>query len=146
MRKIRIALTVEVVALAVLLALIVVGCTVPQYSTNPDGSTNVVQTVDPRLTTAIETSKAVNAATVPVNPYAPFIDWGLGVLAAGAALVAKYKNDQNAQHALLLKTVVQGVENAGNAEVKAAIKSQATAIGVEGDLSTKVQAINSGLI
>lgn len=113
----------------------------PATPTTP-ASTNWI--VDPRLATGLATAGAVNAATAAVNPYSPAIEIGLGAIAALAAWVAKSKNDKATQAALLLKTVIQGVENSGAVEVKQAIQAQATAVGVEGALGTIVQAVNSG--
>jgi len=128
------------------LSAVLIGCTSTKVSETPPGSgnysTNYV--VDPRLVTAIETAKAVNDATKPVNPFSGAVEIGLGAVAALAAWFAKRKNDQANQQALLLKTVVQGVENAGNAEVKAAIQKHAVNVGVEGKLGDAVSKVNSG--
>ena len=117
--------------------------TPPTVPGNPP-STNWI--VDPKLTTALVTAGAINTATAPVNPLSPAVDIGLAAIAALAAWVAKRKNDQAAQSALLLKTVVQGVENAANPAVKAAIQAHAGVIGVEGELGTTVAKVNSGLL
>jgi len=129
------------------LSVALIGCTSTKVTETPPGSGNYATNyvVDPRLVTAIETAKAVNDATAPVNPFSGAVEIGLGAVAALAAWFAKRKNDQANQHALLLKTVVQGVENAGNSEVKATIQKHAVNIGVEGDLSSAVAKINSGL-
>lgn len=102
--------------------------------------------VSPKLTTALDTVGSINAVTAPVNPYSPIIDIGLGGIAAIAAWVAKRKNDAAAQQALLLKTVIQGVENANLPAVKTAIQTQAVAIGVEGSLGNTVSKVNSGIL
>ncbi len=136
------------ILLACGLMLVIVGCTTAEVKQNPDPTqpplTNWV--VDPKLTTGLQTAGAINAATSPVNPFSPAIDIGLGAVAALAAWVAKRKNDAAAQKGLLLKTVIQGVENAANSEVKDTIRKQAIAIGVEGDLSTTVQKVNNGAL
>jgi len=130
------------------LLLVIVGCTTAEVKPNPDPTqpplTNWI--VDPKLTTGLATAGAVNAATAAVNPFSPAVEIGLGAIAALAAWVAKRKNDAAAQKGLLLKTVIQGVENSGSAEVKGIIQKQAIAIGVEGELSTTVQKVNSGAL
>lgn len=129
------------------LALFITACTTakitPATPTSP-ATTNYV--VAPNLITALETAHAVNAATAAVDPFSPAVEIGLGAIAALATWVAKRKNDKASQQALMLKTVIQGVENADNAEVKTAIQTQATAVGVEGALGTTVQGVNSGLL
>lgn len=125
---------------------IIVGCTTTEVKETAPGSgvysTNVV--VDPKFETALTTVKAVNTATAPLNPFSPLVEITLGAIAAGATWFAKRKNDQNAQNALLLKTVIQGVENAATPAVKQAIQDHASRIGVEGELGTTVQQVNSG--
>jgi hypothetical protein len=128
-----------------LIAIGIIGCTVAKVT--PATSTTPAFTEyspDPRLTNALATAGAINSVTAPVNPYSFPIQVGLGAVAAIAAWVAKNKTDKANQQALLLKTVIQGVENAAQPAVKEAIKSQASAIGVEGELSTTVQKVNSG--
>lgn len=136
----------KLVMLAMMLALIVVGCTttrdVPTYTEVPPGSGNVVTStvpqtvVDPRLEAAIAAIRAGNAATAPVNPWASLIDYFLVGVSGIATLIAARKN-------ALLKTVIKGVENAGDAAdpVKASIRNLATATGQEGALGRIVQKI-----
>jgi len=138
--------------LAFLLALII-GCTTekvtpakPATPTSPATPAVTNWIVDPRLDATLTTVGAVNQATAPVNPFSPVVTIALGAAAALASWFAKRKNDQAAQSELLFKTVVQGVENAANPAVKAAIQAHAGIIGVEGELGTAVQKINNGSI
>lgn len=131
---------------ACLTFLILSGCTAPQVVHNPDGTTSTNAIVHPNLTTALTTAEAVNTATAPVNPWSPVVSIVLAAAASVATFVAKRKNDQANESALIAKTIIQGVENSGHPETKAAIKTQATAIGIEGKLGTLVQAVNSGVV
>jgi hypothetical protein len=132
--------------IVIIIAIVITACTTQKVTppTAPGGHPTTNWVVDPKLETALITARAVNDASAPANPFAPAVDIGLGAIAALAAWVAKRKNDQAAQSALLLKTVVQGVENAANPAVKAAIQAHAGIIGVEGELGTAVQKINNG--
>lgn len=137
--------------LALGLALVLIGCTTqkitpakPATPTSPAEPAVTNYIVDPRFDSALTTIGAVNTATAPVNPFSPVVEIALGAAAALAAWFAKRKNDQAAESALLFKTVVQGVENAANPDVKAAIQAHAGIIGVEGELGTAVQKINNG--
>lgn len=129
---------------SVALIAVVTACTTAKVTpanpaTGTPATTNYV--VDPRFTQVIDTAKGVVAVTAPVNPYAGLIDLGLGSAAAIAAWFAARKNTQAAQSALLAKTVIQGVENSGSADAKAAIEKHATAMGVQGALSDLVYTI-----
>lgn len=132
----------------IIIVLLLVGCVSARKYESPPGSGQYTNdyVVDPRLVTAIETAKATNTATAPINPYYPAVEIGLGAIAAIASWVAKRKNDEAASNASLLKTVVQGVEQADNAQVKTAIRDHAVRVGVEGDLNTAVAKITSGQI
>lgn len=141
--KTKIGLTIIASCLAFL---IISGCTTPQVATNPDGSTSTNSVVDPRLATAILTAKAVNQATVPVNPAVTLIDLGLGAVAVGAGWFAKRKNDKAAASELLLKTVIQAIETLDDQKVKDAISEHAVNVGVEGKLNTAVKQVGSGII
>lgn len=126
--------------------LLITACTVPVVVKNPDGSSSTNIVVDPKLTAGLATAGAVNTVTAPVNPFSPAIEIGLSAAGLLAAWIAKRKNDKANQQALLLKTVIQGVENSGSTEAKAAIQAHAATIGVEGELGTTVQGVNSGLL
>jgi hypothetical protein len=126
--------------------LLITACTTAQYTRNPDGTTSTSYAVDPKLTAGLATAGAVNSVTAAVNPYSPAVEIGLTTITALAAWVAKRKTDKANQQSLLLKTVIQGVENGADSKVKAAIQAQATAVGVEGELGTTVQKINSGIL
>ena len=129
-------------------ALLLVGCTTTKVDETPPGSghytTNTI--VSPKLEAVLTTAGAVNTATAPVNPFSPLITIGLAAITAGASWFAKYKNDKANSSALLLRTVVQGVENSGSAEAKKAIETHAINLGVEGDLGQTVRHINSGVL
>jgi hypothetical protein len=127
-----------------ILAALITACTVPQVVTHSDGTSETNHVVDPKLTTAITTGRAVNIATAPVNPYSPLVEIGLGLAAATAGWMAKRKNDKAAANELLLRTVVQAIDNLDDAKVKEAIQSHASNIGVEGELNTAVQKIGTG--
>lgn len=139
--------TKVILALATV-AIILAACTTTKVSENPPGSgnysTNVI--VDPRLSGTIDTIKAVNDATAGVNPWNVPINLGLGLVASIAAWVAKKKNDDLANKALLLKTLIQSVDAQDNQGVKDAIQNHATKIGVEGELNQVVKQVGSGIL
>jgi hypothetical protein len=137
------------ISLLLVITLFVPSCTVSKPVTQPDGSVKEVHSVDPRLSTAIDTGRAVNAATAPMNPYSPLVEIGLGLTAALAGWVAKRKNDKAAANELLAKTLVQAINNLDDDKaeiVKPAIKDHAVSLGVEGDLSQFVKRVESGSI
>lgn len=124
-----------------------VACTVPQVTTNPDGSTSTNHVVDPKLSTGLLVARAANAASAPTNPSAPITELILGATAVGAGWFAKRKNDKAAANELLLKTLVQAVNTLDDGQkTKDAVQAHATRIGVEGELNTFVQKVESGLI
>lgn len=132
---------------ALVCALVVLaGCTTPQRTETPPGSgnysTNYV--TDPRVATTIETIRAVNEATKPVNPFSGLVEIGLGTATLLAAWFAKRKNDQLAQSKQLLTTVIQGVDQANNDTVKSTIQAHASKVGVEGTLSQAVAKVGNG--
>lgn len=141
--KMKLRSLISIVALSV----VIIGCTTTKRTETPPGSgnyqTNAI--VDPRFESTISTIGAVNSATAGVNPFSPLISIGLGAATAIATWFAKRKNDQAAQSNLLLRTVVQGVEQSGSSEVKSAIEKHASRIGVEGSLGPTVAKINAGL-
>lgn len=125
---------------------VLAGCTTPQRTETPPGSgnysTNYV--TDPRVATTIETIRAVNEATKPVNPFSGLVEIGLGTATLLAAWFAKRKNDQLAQSKQLLTTVIQGVDQANNDTVKSTIQAHASKVGVEGTLSQAVAKVGNG--
>ena len=126
------------------LGLLITACTTAKVTpanptTGAPASTNYV--VNPKLTSTLDTVGSVVDVTAPVDPYAGLIKLGLGAIAAGATWFAARKNSQAAQSALLTKTVIQGVEASGNADVKAAIEKHATLVGVQGALSDAVYTV-----
>jgi flagellar hook-basal body complex protein FliE len=145
----RILISLGIMA-ACLAFLVVTGCTVPEARvvTLPDGTTvtNVVHAVDPRLTTGLAIGSAANAASAPSNPTSPLIEIGLGAIAAGAAWVAKRKNDKAAANEQLLKVVIQAIDALDNDETKTAIQTHASRVGVEGELHDVVKKVGSGTI
>lgn len=130
------------------LAICFAGCTTTKVTETPPGSGNFQtnSAVDPKFTSTLETIGAINEASKPVNPFSGLVSIGLATAAAIATWVAKRKNDQNAQTSQLLKVVVQGVEQADNAEVKSTIQNHAVNIGVEGKLNDTVSKINKGVL
>lgn len=130
----------------ILLAFSLSACTVPQSAVQADGSTNTVYAVNPKFEQTVGYIKGANALSAPVNPYSGVIDWVLGVALVGTAWFAKIQTDRKTKTQLLAKTIVQGVENAGNSDVKKTIQQQATAVGVEGALGTFVQQVNTGQV
>lgn len=141
MTKIKRIITI----VALVAATAIIGCTSTKVTETPPGSGNFVTNhiVDPNLTAGLETAKAINDATKPVNPFAGVVEIGLGTIAALAAWFAKRKNDQATQSTLLLRTVVQGVEQADDTKVKETIEKHATKMGVQGPLGTAVAKITS---
>ncbi len=134
------------VMIASLLFLVVSGCTVPQVTQAPDGTTSTNYVVDPRFETGILTGRAVNTATAPVNPYSPIVEIGLGAAAAIAAWFAKRKNDQASGSMAQLKTVIQAVDALDDVKIKEAIQAHAVRVGTETELSKTVKGVGSGLI
>jgi len=138
--------TLKMTLALALAATVVVGCTTTEVRETPPGSgvysTNVV--VDPKLTTALETIGAINTATEPVNPASAPITITLAAISAIAAWVAKRKNDALNNTSNQLKAVIQGVEAVPSVDVKAAIQKQATVLGVESDLYSRVQKTING--
>ena len=132
----------------IIVVVLLVGCVSARKYENPPGSGQYTNdyVVDPRLVTALETAKATNTATAPLNPYSPVVDIALLAATSIAGWFAKRKNDEAAANKKLLTTVVQGVEQADNAQVKTAIRDHAVRVGVEGDLNTAVAKITSGQI
>jgi hypothetical protein len=129
------------------IGIILLGCTTAKVSENPPGSgnykTNYV--TDPRVTSTIDTIAAVNDATKAANPFSGVVSIGLATAAALASWIAKRKNDSLTNVSGQLQAVVQGIEMApSNQEVKDAIQSHATRMGVEGELSKTVLKVNSG--
>lgn len=130
------------VALALLAtAVIIPSCTVPEAVVLPDGTTNIVHKVDPKLETGIAVGRAVNDATASVNPYAPLVSLGFGALAAIAALVARQKGANAAKWEDVATTIIQGVEAAGEAAgpVKQAIEKRSISDGNRLLVDTAVQ-------
>jgi len=95
--------------LAFLMAVIIIGCASPNPNYNPAlpvSGTNPAYLPNTNVTTGVAIGQGVNAVTAPVNPYAPFLDLGLGLAAAIATLIAKRKNDALSQ--LATSVVAQG--------------------------------------
>lgn len=132
--------TLAIVAVCALL----IGCTTPQVTTNPNtGQPSTNWVVDPRLTAGLTTAGAINAASAPVNPAFPFVEIALGAVAAIAAAVAKRKNDKASAAEKLTTTIIQGVEQSGATDVKATIEKHAQKMGVGAALSDKVYEITN---
>ncbi len=136
----------RLLGIAILAGFALVACTTTRTVTNPDGSTNVVHITDPRLTAGLEAAKAANDISRPFNPVASLVDLGLLLTTGAAAFVAKRKNDRAAADQLLVKTLIQAVDQLGDPKVKEAIQTHAVRVGVEGELNQKVQQVGSGLI
>lgn len=98
---------------------LMVGCASPNPAFNPKeppSATNPPYIPNTNATTAVAIGQAANAATAPVNPYAPLVDIGLVAATAIAAWIAKRKNDQAqasadaaAQHAATLNQLAASV-------------------------------------
>lgn len=142
----KIIMNLAIIASCLLILLFPVACTVSKPVVNPDGSTNVVHEVDPRLTAGLAIGSAANAASAPVNPSAPWVELGLGAIAVGAGWVAKRKTDKAAADQLLLKTVIQALDTLNDNAVKEAVQKYATQAGVEGKLNTAVKQVGAGVI
>lgn len=131
----------------VVMAMIITACTVPEpvQVQLPDGSIVTVtnQVVDPRVITGIETAKVVNTATAPVNPYSGIITILLGLATAGATAWGTIATALKNRQTKLLTTVVQGVEQANNADTKWAIENHSKNMGVKLELDNEVQKIVS---
>jgi len=109
---------------------IIAGCTTAGVETPPGSGqyqTNTI--VNPKITAGIETALAANAATAPVNPYAPLIQGGLVALSSVLGVFATWANNRRKENSTALKTVVAGVEQGGDQNTKKAIYTIATANG-----------------
>lgn len=130
-----------------------IGCTttrnVPVYSEVPPGSGNIVTSsvptavIDPKFEATIQGLRATNQASAPINPFSGLVDYALGGALLIAAEIARRKNAKARLNEQLLTTVIQGVENAGDAAapVKASVRQLAVLKQQEGALGTKVAAI-----
>ena len=142
----KIKLHLAIIAACLGLLLLLPACTVSKPVLKPDGTVGEVHEVDPRLIHGLAIGSATNAASAPVNPAAPWVELGLGAVAAGAAWVAKRKNDKAAANEQLLKVIVQAIDQLDDSKVKEAVQTHATRVGVEGDLNTVVKKVGSGAI
>lgn len=95
--------------------------------------TNIVASVNPSWTTAIDTVKGLNGAFNP-TPAAPIVNLILGGLAAGLAWYARIKNKK----AGLVDVLIDGVERANNPEVKKVIKDVSALWGKSTQLHSEV--------
>lgn len=102
--------------------------------------------VDPRITQGIETAKAVNAMTAPMNPYAPVVSTGLTLATAIATAWGSIATFFLRRKQKLLSTVVRGVEAAGSQAnaVKESIEKTAEKAGLALPLDAAVQKIVTG--
>lgn len=115
------------------------GCVTTSKQEVPPGSGNFqdVTVVDPTFSNTVAAVRSGLQTVNPTgaNPAITLVDMGLGFAAIVAGLIAKRKNDQAARKKALLTTVIQGIEQAGNADVKAVIQKHAERTGVEPELS-----------
>lgn len=109
-------------------------------STNTtDTATNVVVTVDPAVSKALETARAVNAS-LP-TPAAPFIELGLGGLAVVLGWLARLKTVKANQQAAMLRATIAGVEAANHPATKEAVQKASQAAGLAAELDARVQEV-----
>jgi hypothetical protein len=146
MKLSKIKLHLAIIAACLITLLLLPACTVTKPVLKPDGTVGEVHEVDPRLTQGLAIGSAANAASVPVNPAAPWVELGLLAIAGGASWVAKRKNDKAAANEQLLKVVIQAIDALDDSKVKEAVQTHATRVGVEGDLNTAVKKVGSGAI
>lgn len=135
----------------------VAGCvsTVPTVTTGTNGLpvTNQTAVVDTnRINAAVAAALGINAATAPLNPYAPIVApviSEIGTLVFLASTI--FAGIKNNQKGAMLAAVVQGVEGAAPpgstdsspitlAQVKQSIQASASAAGVQPALHSVVQA------
>ncbi len=132
-------------ALLLLACLLFAGCATGSSfpfsrSTNTtETASSIAIAVDPAVKKALETARAVNAS-LP-TPAAPFIELGLGGLAAVLGWIARLKTVKANQQTSLLNATIAGVELAGHADTKAAIEKMSKAAGVAGELHAQVQQV-----
>lgn len=128
----------------IVMAMILVACTVPEVVQRPDGSSVTNQVPDPRIGQAVATVGAINEATRQVNPYSGLVDIGLaattGIATIWAAFATYFKN----KNWRLFKTVVQGVEHTTTPEAKEAIAAHSGNVGNRLELDAAVQRVVSG--
>lgn len=137
--------TTKLILGLLIVAVIIVGCTVPEVVQNPDGTTSTNLVVDPRVTNAIETGKAINTVTAPFNPYSPVVTTILGlatVVTSAWGSIATFFSRRNKK---LLATVVRGVELAPSpGPVKESIEQVSAGVGNQLVLDAAVQKILKG--
>jgi hypothetical protein len=137
-----------------LTVIILTACVASNPNKTPDPVTGQLpppNIIDPRLFSASNTATGIANSLAPVNPYAGVTDYllkaGFGLAGIVAGYIAQKRNTTAAQaeasqKAVLLNTVIQGVESLGTAAapVKAAIQTRATAAGVQPALDAAVKA------
>ena len=101
-------------------------------------TTNVVYTVKSGWGKAITGAQSANSALNP-TPTAPLINLGLGALASALAIFARFQTKRAAKSDGLVGTLIAGVELAGDAATKTAIKDLAQNFKQARDLRKRVQ-------
>lgn len=130
--------------ISLIIAVLLIGCTVPEVVSQPDGTAVTNQVPSPQLTDTLTTIGAINDVSAPVNPYAGLIKILIGVVSTGAAAWASIMTWYNNRNKKLLKVVVQGVEQSKSAEAKSAIEAHSANAGVKLELDSAVQEIVTG--
>lgn len=116
--------------------------TLPSGQSVTNTVTNTIYVVNPDWQRAIDAARGVNETFNP-TPTAPLVNIGLGALSTVLGLIAAWKSRQAKSNGEQLETVVQGVEIAGNSEVKAKIEEVSRVKGVASDLASTVKAITT---
>jgi len=123
-----------------IVATLLIGCTVPVSVTQPDGSIKVEQKLDPRVESTLTTIGTVGGA-VP-QPWGWIVSAGAGIGLAVARSIAASKNKKSAnQWEDVATTIIQGVEAAGDAakDVKKSIAARAQSDGNGALVNSAVQ-------
>ena len=106
--------------------------------------TNLIYTVNPGVDQAINTGQTVSSFLPP--PYGTAATAGLGLLSAVLGFIARAKSqklDSVQAVADMVKPIIAGVEQGGDAATKQAIQSHAAAAGVQQHLDQMVQTLTS---
>ena len=136
------------ILLSISLALLVAGCVstpegkglfIPHQTVTATGQTNTVYTVNPGVTSKLETAQQI-AQIIP-GPGRAIADAVLGGIIGALGCIARIKSNKSK----LLPVVINGIEAAGDAAapVKQSIRNVALTSGVQGRLHAEVQRITN---
>jgi hypothetical protein len=108
-------------------------------------SKQITVDVNPVWDKGIDGARSLNTKFNP-TPSAPFVEWGLAALSAGLGWWARVATKKKNQKQDLLETVITGVEEANNAEVKATIAKISSQWKNRDALSAEVKSVTQDLV